>query len=161
VAQMDAGGIQLEYSEFSLSDLVSDAIESFTALAVQKGISLTGQVASEVDLVRMDALRMGRVLHNLIGNALRHTPNGGCVKVSVFRENRRINIKVVDNGDGISPEDLPHVFERFYRGEKSRSRATGGAGLGLSIVRGIVEAHGGTISVESTQGKETRFCLTI
>jgi signal transduction histidine kinase len=161
VAQMDAGGIQLEYSEFSLSDLVSDAIESFTALAAQKGVSLTGQVSSELDLVRMDALRMGRVLHNLIGNALRHTPKGGCVKVSVFRENRRINIEVVDNGDGISPEDLPHVFERFYRGEKSRSRATGGAGLGLSIVRGIVEAHGGTISVESIQGTETRFCLKI
>jgi signal transduction histidine kinase len=161
VAQMDAGGIELEYSEFSLSDLVSDAIESFTELATQKGVSLTGQVTPEVDLVRMDAFRMGRVLNNLIGNALRHTASGGCVKVSVFSEDGRIRIEVVDNGDGISPEDLPHVFERFYRGEKSRSRATGGAGLGLSIVKGIVEAHGGTISVESTQGKETRFCLII
>jgi signal transduction histidine kinase len=160
VAQMDAGGIELEYSEFSLSDLVSDAIESFTVLAVQSGISLTGQVSPHIDLVQMDALRMGRVLNNLIGNALRHTSSGGCVKVTVFRENERIRIEVVDNGEGISPEDLPHVFERFYRGEKSRSRATGGAGLGLSIVQGIVEAHGGTITVESTPGKETRFCLT-
>lgn len=161
VAQIDAGGIELEYSDFSLSDLVSDTLESFSALASQLSVALSGHVTPEVDLVRMDALRMGRVLNNLIRNALRHTPAGGCVKIIAGKEGGRIKIDIIDTGEGISSVDLPHVFDRFYRGEKSRSRATGGAGLGLAIVRGIVEAHGGHITVESTPGIETRFCLLI
>jgi signal transduction histidine kinase len=161
VAQIDAGGIELEYSDFSLSDLVSDTLESFSALASQQSVALSGHVTPEVDLVRMDALRMGRVLNNLIRNALRHTPAGGWVKITAGKEGGRIKIEIIDTGEGISSVDLPHVFDRFYRGEKSRSRATGGAGLGLAIVRGIVEAHGGHITVESTSGKETRFCLLI
>jgi signal transduction histidine kinase len=105
----------------------------------------------------MDAARIGRVLNNLVGNALRSTASGGRVEVRAWREDGRVEVSVADTGDGIRPEDLPFIFERFYRGEKSRSRATGGAGLGLAIARGIVQAHGGDIQVESETGKGTRF----
>jgi two-component system, OmpR family, sensor histidine kinase BaeS len=108
----------------------------------------------------MDALRIGRALNNLISNAIRHTPAGGRVSVRAWRENGQLRIEVSDTGEGILPGDLEHIFERFYRGEKSRNRETGGAGLGLSIVRGIVEAHGGYIHVESIPDRETCFSLS-
>ena len=91
---------------------------------------------------------------------MRHTPPGGQVKISARRESGTLQVEVRDTGEGIRPEDLPHVFDQFYRGEKSRSRATGGAGLGLAIARGIVEAHGGRIWVESEPGKGAAFNFT-
>jgi len=101
------------------------------------------------------------VLYNLVGNALRHTSAGGQIKLTARRQVGELWVEVIDTGEGIHREDLPHVFEQFYRGEKSRSRATGGAGLGLAIARGIVEAHGGKIGVESEPGRGTRFYFTI
>jgi signal transduction histidine kinase len=109
----------------------------------------------------MDAQQIGRVLSNLLGNAVRHTPAGGTVKVQAEAMQDGVRVEISDTGEGISAEDLPHVFERFYRGEKSRSRATGGAGLGLAIAKGIVEAHGGRIGAESTPGEGTRFYFTL
>ena len=109
----------------------------------------------------MDTQAIGRVLNNLISNALRHTPPQGRVSVWVRRTGPRVEVTVSDTGDGIRPEDLPHIFERFYRGEKSRNRATGGAGLGLAIARGIVRAHGGDIDVESKVGMGTQFSFHI
>jgi signal transduction histidine kinase len=109
----------------------------------------------------MDAQGIGRVLSNLLGNALQHTPTGGAVWVQASRAAEGVLVEICDTGEGISPEDLSHVFERFYRGEKSRSRATGGAGLGLAIAKGIVEAHGGQIGVESSEGQDTRFFFTL
>jgi two-component system sensor histidine kinase BaeS len=107
----------------------------------------------------MDVQRIGRVLNNLIGNALRHTPQGGSVSVEAVRTGQRIRVSVQDSGEGIHPDDLPHIFERFYRGEKSRSRSTGGSGLGLAIAKGIVEAHGGQIGVGSQAGQGNVFIL--
>lgn len=161
MAQIDAGGLQLDLAPNSLSDLISDTLESFSELAIRQGISLAGTVDPDVDPVRMDAARIGRVLNNLVGNALRHTPAQGSVQVCARREGQRVEVVVSDNGEGIRPQDLPHVFEQFYRGEKSRSRATGGAGLGLAIARGIVQAHGGEIRVESEAGKGTRFIFSL
>jgi signal transduction histidine kinase len=159
VAKMDAGGVELDYTEFSLPDLLCDALDSFSAVAAKKEVELSSQVDPEAEMVFMDPARMGRVINNLIANALRHTPQGGQVCVTARREPDRLLIEVSDTGEGISPDDMPHVFERFYRGEKSRSRATGGAGLGLAIVLGIVEAHGGTINIESEPGNGTIFRL--
>jgi signal transduction histidine kinase len=159
VAKMDAGGVELDYTEFSLPDLLCDALDSFSAVASKKEVELSSQVAPEAEMVFMDPARMGRVMNNLIANALRHTPQGGRVCVTARREPDRLLIEVSDTGEGISPDDMPHVFERFYRGEKSRSRTTGGAGLGLAIVLGIVEAHGGTITIESETGNGTIFRL--
>jgi len=156
MAQLDAGGFPLNQADASLSDLVSDTLESFTQLAKQQQVTIEGNVDSDVDPVHMDTQAIGRVLNNLIGNALRHTPANGRVSVWV-RRNNHIEVTVSDTGEGIRAEDIPHVFERFYRGEKSRNRITGGAGLGLAIARGIVQAHGGEIKVESGIGKGTQF----
>ena len=161
MAKIDAGGLQLELAPNSLSDLISDTLESFSELAARQGINLEGTVDAGLDPVRMDAARIGRVLNNLVGNALRHTPAGGHVQVSARRSGIQVEVCVSDTGEGIRPEDQAHVFEQFYRGEKSRSRATGGAGLGLAITRGIVQAHGGEIRVESELGKGTRFIFSL
>ncbi len=122
---------------------------------------LEGSAASSVDPVTMDVQRMGRVLNNLVGNALRHTPAGGSVTICAEPEDCGVSVTVTDTGEGIPPEDLPHVFERFYRGEKSRNRASGGAGLGLVIAKGIVEAHGGSLHVVSEWGKGAAFTFTL
>jgi len=161
VAQLDAGGLTLHPAACSLSDLVLETLESFSALAGERGVTLTGSVAPGIDPAILDAPRIGRVLNNLIGNALRHTPDGGSVTVSAHRKGGHIHIEVVDTGEGIDPDDLPHVFERFYRGEKSRNRGTGGSGLGLAISRGIVQAHGGEIWVESQPRSGATFRISL
>ena len=160
MAQLDAGGFPLNKDRSSLSDLVSDTLESFTELAKQQNIILEGNVELDVDPVLMDTQAIGRVLNNLIGNALRHSSQGR-VSVWVRRSALGVDVTVSDTGEGIREEDLQHIFDRFYRGEKSRNRGTGGAGLGLAIARGIVNAHGGDIKVESQIGKGTQFTFHI
>jgi signal transduction histidine kinase len=161
VAQIDAGGLVIQPSACSLSDLVSDTLESFSAIAHERGLALKGSVDPRVDPANLDAPRIGRVLSNLVGNALDHTPAGGSVTVTAHREKDIIGIDVVDSGEGISPDDLPYIFERFYRGEKSRNRSTGGSGLGLAIARGIVRAHGGEITVASQPGEGAAFHISL
>jgi len=161
MAQLDAGGFPLHRAEASLGDLVSDTLESFAELAKQQAVTLEGNVDSDVDPVLMDTQAIGRVLNNLIGNSLRHTANKGRVSVWVRRTIQGVEVTVSDTGTGIRADDLPHIFERFYRGEKSRNRSTGGAGLGLAIARGIVQAHGGDIKVDSEIGKGTQFTFYI
>lgn len=161
MAQLNAGGFQLERAKSSLTDLVSDTLESFAELASRQNIKLSGSVEPNIDPVVMDTRRIGRVLNNLIGNALRHTSAHGEVKVEVRRTSLGAVVSVTDTGEGIRAEDIPHIFDGFYRGEKSRSRATGGAGLGLAISRGIVQAHGGEIDVESEIGRGSCFTFYI
>jgi signal transduction histidine kinase len=157
LAQLEAGGLPLQRQPNSLSDLISDTIESFTELAARQEVQLMGCAGPGVDPVPMDARLIGRVLTNLVSNALRHTPAGGLVQVQAARDNDQVRVEIQDSGEGIDPQDLPHVFERFYRGEKSRNRATGGTGLGLAIAQGIVEAHGGQMGVQSDLGQGTCF----
>jgi signal transduction histidine kinase len=161
LAQLEAGGLPLELQPNSLSDLISDTIERFTELAARQEVRLTGRAEPGVDPVSMDAQLIGRVLANLVSNALRHTSAGGLVQVQASRENNQVRVEVRDSGEGIDPKDLPHVFERFYRGEKSRSRATGGTGLGLAIAQGIIESHGGNIGVQSDPGQGTCFFFVL
>lgn len=160
MSQLDAGGLALDLEENSLSDLISDTLESFSELAARREVNLVGRVSPGVDPVWMDAQRIGRVLNNLISNALRHTPGGGRVQVQAMPIPEGVLVEVSDTGEGIHPDDLAHIFERFYRGEKSRSRTTGGAGLGLAIARGIIAAHGGYIDVESLP-YHTRFYFVL
>jgi len=157
MAQIDAGGLQLDCAMNSISDLVSDTLESFTELASRRGITIIGSVDPDVDPVWMDAKQIGRVLNNLVGNAIQYTPSGGRVEVRVFLQEWNTQVHVTDTGNGIPEKDSPHIFESFYRGEKSRNRATGGSGLGLAIARGIIEAHGGLIQVRSTPEAGTTF----
>lgn len=161
MAQLDAGGFPLNRAPASLNDLVSDTLESFSELAYRDSITLEGNVESNVDPVLMDTQAIGRALNNLISNALRHTSAGGKIHVAARRTGQGVELSVSDTGEGIRAEDLPHIFESFYRGEKSRNRVTGGAGLGLAITRGIIHAHGGDIRVESETGKGTRFIFHI
>jgi signal transduction histidine kinase len=161
VSQLDAGGLPLQFEIASLTDLISDTLESFSGQAEQRQVHLSGFAAPDIDPLSFDVQHMGRVLNNLVSNALRYTPPGGSVFIQAERLPGKVVITIRDTGEGIAPEDLPHVFERFYRGEKSRSRASGGAGLGLAIVKGIVEAHGGTISVKSIPEAGTDFTFTL
>ncbi|MGE5252034.1 MAG: sensor histidine kinase [Bacteroidota bacterium] len=161
MAQLDAGGLQLDRADASLADLLSDTLESFSELAARQGVTLEGDAGPGIDPVFMDTPRIGRVLDNLVSNALRHTPAGGTVHVSARRVDPCVEVSVRDTGEGIRPEDLPHIFDRFYRGEKSRSRFTGGTGLGLTIARSIVEAHGGEMRVESASGRGASFTFTL
>jgi len=158
MSQLDAGGFPLHRASASLSDLVSDTLESFSQIAMQQEIILEGNVESDVDPVLMDTQAIGRVLNNLISNALRHTPPQGRVSLWVRRTAQGVEVTVSDTGEGIRAEDIPHIFERFYRGDAARSRNRDtGAGLGLAIARGIVNAHGGDIQVQSQFGKGTQF----
>jgi len=108
-----------------------------------------------------DRRRIAQILGNLVTNALRHTPAGGTVTLSAAAEAGEIKVVVADTGIGIAAEELPYIFERFWRGEKSRARAGGASGLGLTIARQLVEAHGGKIGVESTPGQGSRFWFTV
>ena len=161
MSQLDAGGFPLNRAPSSLSDLVSDTLESFSELAYRESVKLEGKVEADVDPVFMDTQAIGRVLNNLISNALRHTSAGGEIRVHAWRTGQGVEVSVRDTGEGIHAEDIPHIFESFYRGEKSRNRGTGGAGLGLAIARGVVRAHGGDIRVESQWGKGTQFTFYI
>ncbi len=161
LAQMDAGGLKLERRPTSIAELAADAVDSFTALAWQRDVTVDASAEPGVAASQVDARQISRVLANLVDNALRHTPPGGAVSVRVQPAAGGVQVHVADTGAGIAAEDLPHVFERFYRGEKSRSRATGGSGLGLAIARAIIEAHGGRIWVESQPGHGARFVFTL
>jgi signal transduction histidine kinase len=164
LAQMDAGNLALRYDAGSLADLISDTLEGFSARAQARGLTLHGSVDSQVDPVWMASDKIGRVLRNLIENAIRHTPAGGDIQLGAEVQDGMILVSLKDSGDGIAPEDLPRIFERFYRGEKSRSREgfdSGGAGLGLAIAKGLIESHGGRIWAESAPGRGTVMKFTL
>jgi signal transduction histidine kinase len=165
LARIDAGLLQLKLEEASLHDLISDTISSFQPQAEQQGVRLEGEIVGDVDPVLANPPRLQRVLHNLVSNALRHTPADGTVTVRATREGEEARVEVSDTGKGIAAQDLPQVFERSFRGEQSRTRAemddAPGAGLGLAIARGLVEAHGGTMDVESDFGRGSRFYFTL
>jgi len=161
MAQIDAGGLHLDRQPNALRDLLSDTLESFQTLAAERGVSLGGDVEADVDPVWIDARLIGRVLNNLVGNAIRHTAEGGTVYLSAHAVGTSVEVTVRDTGEGIPQADLPHIFDQFYRAEKSRSRATGGAGLGLAIAKSFVEAHDGHIHVASQPGEGTQFTFTL
>ena len=152
LALAEAGQLQLNLQSTDLIKLVEDTAATFEPIAEAEGVTLSVQMPGDLPPVQADAARIGQVLHNLLDNALRHTPAGGSIALGAGRESDQTSqawLEVRDTGEGIAPEDLPHVFDRFYRADPTRSRATGGAGLGLAIVRAIVEAHGGQVSAAS------------
>ena len=165
LVQIDAGVLRVNLESASLRDLISDTLASFRPQAEERGVRLVGDVSTDVDPVLMDLPRLQRVLHNLISNALRHTPAGGTISLRTEIRGEMVRVDVVDTGEGIEPEDLSRIFERSFRGEESRARSeiedAPRAGLGLAISRGLVEAHGGTIGVESEIGAGTRFYFTL
>jgi len=171
LARIDAGMLKLELEAASLHDLISDTLSSFQPQARRQGVRFVGEVSRDVDPVLANPPRLQRVLYNLIGNALRHTPADGTISLRAEPRGEVVRVEVSDTGEGIAPEDLPRIFERSFRGERSRTRGNGeagsvdsvdsGAGLGLAIARGLIEAHGGHIDVESHPGEGTRFGFTL
>ena len=161
LSQLDAGALRLHLEPGSLRDLLSDTLESLRPQALARGLRLSGHVDSDLPPVLMDAARIQRVLDNLIQNAIRHTPPQGTIILEAQEEDDTVRVDVVDSGEGVPPSDLPHIFESFYRGEKSRARGQGGAGLGLAIARGIIEAHGGKIWAQNVPGRGSRFSFVL
>lgn len=160
LAQLDAGYQDLDFEWIALSDLISDTLESFAARAKVQGVTLEGSITPEVDPIWAAPDKLSRILDNLVGNAFRYTPEGGNISIAANMNGNLVEIDVQDTGAGIAAQDIPRIFDRFYRGEKSRTRngeTYGGVGLGLAIVQGLVRAHGGEIWVESEPSKGTRF----
>lgn len=161
LAQLEAGGLQLEMTLSSLGELITDCLDRFQPLAEQREIEMSAAVNAAVDPLPLNATKISRVFDNLISNALRYTPLGGQVWVTAERLEDGVQVTVEDNGPGFDAHDLPRLFEQFYRGEWARSRATGGAGLGLAIARGIVAAHGGQIWAENVPGGGARISFIL
>jgi len=161
LALADANELKLIRQPEAMPAIIEQAIISFQSQAADKGLSLRTDVPDGLPLVNIDSQRIGQVLHNLIANAVTHTPQGGTVTVSTKQAGDNIEISVTDTGEGIPAEDLPNIFERFYRVDRSRSRRTGGSGLGLTIAKRLVEAHGGKINAVSEPGKGSSFTFTI
>ena len=148
----DAGQLALERRRIEMSELVQSVVNAAEVAARSSKVRLESQVPAGLPPVVGDEQRLRQVLNNLINNALRHTPAGGHVEISARTTEGGIEVAVGDSGPGIDPRDLPNIFERFYRGDRSRTRRSGGTGLGLSIARKLIEAHGGRIGVENVQG---------
>lgn len=161
LAQLDSGHVTLDYQTASLRDLISDTLGSMSVRAQQGGITLTGKVDPAVDMLSFAPDKIQRVLSNLLDNALRYTPEGGTVALEAKREGENVTVVVRNTGATI---DVSQVFTRFYRAEGSRAQSKDGhrgAGLGLAITRGFVEAHGGKIWVESDPKQGVTFTFTL
>ncbi len=160
-AKLEAGQLSLHPEPFDLADLVRACAASTRPAAEQAGVSVLTVGEAEPVRVTGDRDRVAQVLLNLIYNALRFTPDGGRVEVGLRSTGPQVEVTVRDNGAGIAPEDLPQIFDRFYKGKQQGRRILGGTGLGLAIARSLVEAHGGRINVESGLGKGSAFTFTL
>lgn len=157
----DAGELQIEATPVEVTALARDVVERMQAAARAGEIALDSQLPEEELHVTGDAQRLTQVLLNLLSNALSHTPSGGHVTVRAQQVDDEIRVTIQDTGEGIAAQDLPHIFERFYRADRARRRGTGGSGLGLSIAKSLTEAQGGTITVESQPGEGSTFTVAL
>lgn len=156
----EAGKLKLNRRSQDIARLIKKAVAVVRGRAATKGVSLAVELP-ELPAVDIDPHRISQVLLNLLENAVAHTAEGGAVTLTAERWGGWVEVSVADNGEGIPAKDLPNIFERFYRVDKSRARATGGSGLGLTIAKRLVEAHGGKIKAQSEPGKGSRFSFTI
>ena len=162
LSKLDAQQIQPEKEAFSIAELVQDVVMKFKPQAESAHVNLMADLPERLSLVYADIALVERAISNLIDNAIRHTPPGGTVQVAPSNEKEGVDIKIIDSGHGIAPEDLPYIFDRFYRAQKSRTPGkSGGAGLGLAIAKKILELHGSSLSVQSAQNQGTTFRFTL
>jgi signal transduction histidine kinase len=148
LAQAEARQLPLQRAEVDVAALVKETAAAFKPLAATKKIQLQVELLGSLSPLSVDAARIRQVVHNLLANALSHTPENGRILVRVIEQGDTLLIQIIDSGPGIATEQLPFVFDRFYRTDMARSREMGGAGLGLAIVKAITEAHGGRVQVE-------------
>lgn len=159
---MDAGALRLDRREGSIGDTARQSVSGAKAKAKANGITLHAVIADDLPPVPMDAARILQVVDNLIGNAIRHTPSGGRVTTRVeMPSSNEVAVSIADDGEGIPEDMIETIFDRFRRSDPSRSRSTGGAGLGLAIAKNLVEAHGGKIWAESRPGIGTTMTFTL
>ncbi len=157
----EAGELKMVFQTEDLVNLIKQSVASWQPQLTAKGMALSLDLPEELPPVKVDWQRISQVLHKLLENAISHTGKGGTITISAVRQGGWVEVSVTDTGEGIPSADLPNIFERFYRVDRSRARATGGSGLGLTIARRLVEAHGGKIEVESKLGRGSRFYFTI
>ena len=161
ISRIDGGVLDLHMVQASLQDLVSETLASMSAQAAAHDVNLRKAVEGTLAPIVMDSRRVRRVLLNLVQNSIRHTPPDGTIYVRAWERWQGIQVEVADTGEGIPEPELSRVFDLAYRTDRSRSRSSGGAGLGLTIAKGIVEAHGGRIWAESTLGRGSVFSFTL
>jgi signal transduction histidine kinase len=160
LARSDSNTIETKMETFDFRPLAGKALESVSPLAASKQIALE-MYAPDTLTATGDSQRLSQLLYILLDNAIKYTANGGEVRLTLSKEESQLCLQVQDTGIGIKPDDQAHIFERFYRADKSRSRQMGGHGLGLSIAKWIVETHGGTIQLTSEVGKGSTFTIRI
>jgi signal transduction histidine kinase len=163
LSRVESGTFSLDRKPVMVTDLVSFTLKRFSRQCEAKGVTLTADLPDSLPTVLVDEDRIGQVLLNLVGNALQYTSSGGQITISARALGREVKLSVTDTGIGIPPEHLPHIFDRFYRVDKSRSRQSGGgSGIGLTIAKHLVELHGGTIRAESEgAGSGSTFWFTL
>ena len=155
----ETGECPLNKTEFDVSELIQNLLKNFETDFANKGIKISLQ--GQIEKITADKDKISQVLINLVSNAFKYTPQGGTVEVKTTGSSNETEIRIRDTGMGIPHEDLPHIFERFYRADKSRNRMTGGSGIGLAIVKSIVDAHKGNIMVQSEINKGSEFIVTL
>ncbi len=161
LALAEAGQLHIEIAPVDIRHTIEQAVQALNADARKKAIRLEISLAQDLPLVKADSERVGQVLRNLISNAIKYTPPQGTIQVSSYATNHAVYIAVQDSGPGIPQEALPYIFERFYRVDSSRNRKTGGHGLGLAIAKQLVQLMGGTIAVESAEGRGSIFTFAL
>lgn len=161
LAKLDAREVKAHPEQFSLGELALDVLQKFQLLAERKDVTLRSDLDPHLPFVSADIGLMERALENLITNAIQYTPEGGVVTLSVIKQGDRLTLTVSDTGHGIRDEDLPHIFDRYYRADPENGDATDGTGLGLAITKRIVELHGSSITVESNLAEGSSFSFTL
>jgi histidine kinase len=162
LSRVESGAVPLHLEPQDIAPLIESVIHRLNPQFQEKGVSLTVEISPALPQIFIDGDRISQVLINLLGNALQHTPEEGNVSLKAQQSGKMIEVRVQDSGTGISAEHLPHLFTRFYRADKSRSRAKGGSGIGLTIAKHLIEAHGGQIWAESEgPGKGSTFSFTL
>lgn len=162
LAQAEASQLSLNLAQVDVAALVKETAVSFQPIAQNQQVELHAELLGHLPLLHSDGARLRQSLHNLVSNALRHTAAGGHILLEVEQVDGAIQIRVQDSGQGMTPEQLNHVFDRFYRADPSRSRESGGSGLGLAIVRAIAKAHGGEVTAVSPGPDQgSTFILTL
>jgi signal transduction histidine kinase len=162
LAQAEAAQLSLNVTSVDVAALVKETAAAFQPIAYSQKIELRVELLGNLPTIQADGARLRQSLHNLMDNALRHTPENGRILLQVEEVNDAIQIRVQDSGSGMTPEQLSHVFDRFYRADPSRSRESGGSGLGLAIVQAIAKAHGGEVTAVSPGPNQgSTFILTL
>lgn len=158
---LEAGHLDLKKEYTNIKELVNNTVEKYYSLAQKSGITIKTEFSPKLPLMNIDKDRIRQVINNLVSNAIRHTPSEGKIIIEIKQGKDALILSVSDTGGGIKEDDLELIFERFYRADKSRHRKSGGAGLGLTITKRLVEAHGGQIQAKSALGKGTSFSFTL